>query len=286
MTNSPPVTLGSVRFEADVTDDSGVLWLCEDLAGWAEPPGTTQDPAKRPLDHGGWFSDSWYLPRLLTLGAVIDAPDPGALQAALHSLRSQLAASVRASVTLLVEELDGTRSLAVRASQTVPGVSYLGDRAVRLAVELVAAWPIKAGASRSASAAGNTPGVGRTYPRGGPNPWWTYGPSGSTGDMSPVNAGNAPVHPVWVINGPVTNPRIISPDQGRTLSFAITLAVGDVLAADTDTRTVVLNQLGNRRYVLTPDSAWFDLLPGQNNVQFRSSSNTGSVTVYYSDGWW
>ena len=176
--------------------------------------------------------------------------------------------------------------MTVRTHHPLLGVDYLTPTVARVTFELVAPWPIKRGASHSESTGGQERGEGRTYPRPDVNGWWAYGRAGSSGNIVATNAGNAPVRPQFLIAGPCVNPQIIAATQNRRLDFDITLAEGDVLGVDADTHAVVLNDVANRRYLLTADSAWFDLLPGENLLQYRPDDNSGTLTVYWSDGWW
>lgn len=282
---SPAVSFGNINWQTK--DESGVEWCCEDLQGWADLPETNAELHPRSLDYGAYFNDTWYGARILTLTGAILAPDQYLLQLALGALRAQHWDSLRADIPLTVKEVDGSKYLAVRAGKVSVTVTYISPLAVRISMELFAAWPVKRDAVRTLTAEGTTAGVGRTYPRGGDNyPWWTYGASGSTGDLEAVNAGNAPVRPQFTIAGPVVNPSIYHVQSDCRLKFDITLAAGDVLGIDTDTHAVVLNDVSNRRYVLTSDSAWFEFGPGVNTIQYRSDNNSGVLTCYYSDGWW
>ena len=281
---SPPVAFGDIEWQT--IDANGTEWYCENLNGWADLPETDAALLARPLDHGAYYGDTYYGPRILVLDGAIVAQSIDALQTALHALRYQHSQSLKVDTPLAVSEIDGLKYLNVRASKAALTVHYISPFAVRVAIELAAAWPIKLNDARSLTAQGTSAGAGRTYPRGGAYDWWTYGASGSSGDIQAVNNGNAIVRPLFTIEGPVTNPRIIHVEQDRKLQFNITLAAGDILGVDTDTHAVVLNELGNRRYVLSTDSAWFELLPGANTLQYRSDTNTGVLTCIYSDGWW
>jgi hypothetical protein len=283
-TISPPVTFGGIDWHT--TDSEGVEWYCENLSGWSDLPETDAELMARALDYGAYYGDTYYAARLLVLDGAIVAPNQYALISALNDLRSQHWQSLRADVPLTVSEADGPKYLNVRAGKTAMTVHYISPLAVRVSIELYAAWPVKRNDVKSLTAQATTPGHGRTYPRGGSNPWWRYGESGSTGDMRVTNNGNAIVRPQFVIAGPVTNPRIINADQNRVLAFNIALMAGDLLGIDTDTHAVVLNNVGNRRYVLSSDSAWFELMPGVNTIQYRSDTNSGSLTCYFTDGWW
>ena len=281
---TPTVTFGSILWQT--VDADGTAWICENLEGWPDTPESDATVVDRTFDHGAWVGEGWYGPRVLTLAGAVQAEDRAGLQKALHQVRGQHARALAQDVTLTVNELDGAKSLTVRTSKAGFAVKYLTPTTARVAFELVAGWPVKQSAVRSASAGGVFAGGERTYPRPDANGWWAYGAAGASGDVQATNNGNAPVRPKFVIAGPVVDPRIIHQQQGRKLDFAITLAEGDRLDIDAMTHSVLLNDVSNRRYVLTPDSAWFDILPGQNTIQFRSDSNTGQLTVYWADGWW
>ena len=283
--SSPVVEFGTVRFNT-ADDVDGVMHACENLTGWADMPESDSHLYTRSQDYGAWYGDPFYGPRILELHAALVAPTRASLAAAINRLKAAHWRALRDGIDLAVTEVDGRRMLTVRPTGQAMTVHYLNPTAARIELEMAAGWPVKRSTSRTLTAVGHSPGVGRRYPRGGDLPFRTYGAAGTSGDMRPANAGNAIVRPVAVIAGPVTNPQIIAPNQHRRLAFATQLGAGDQLAVDFDSHTVVLNQAGNRLYVLTPDSAWFDLLPGENLIQYRSETNSGTCTLIFTDGWW
>lgn len=283
---TPVIRLGD-ELAWQVTDELGVDWICEALDGWADMPTSNAPVLARTFDHGAWSGPGWFGPRALVLTGVIVAPDRPALQRALHQLRRVYADALENAAVLAVDELDGEKRLGVRAAHDRLAVHYIAPIAARVTVALVAPWPVKRSPELAASTAGFERGGGRHYNRpsvdGG---FRKYGPLGSTGDIHLDLIGNAPIRPRFLIAGPCVRPSIIAPEQDRRLTFDITLSGGDVLGVDTDTHSVLLNDLANRRYVLTADSAWFDLRPGDNHLQYRPADAGGSLTVYYSNGWW
>lgn len=279
-----------VRFDGitwQSTDDNGVDWICEDLEGWADLPDSDAPATRRTFDHGAWSGPGWFGPRHLILTGALIAPDRAALQMALHRLRGVYAAALADAAVLGVDELDGEKRLGVRAANARLTVQYVTPTAARVVMELVAPWPVKRSPDRLATTAGHERGEGRHYPRPSADDGFRrYGVAGRTGDLHLNLAGNAPIRPRFLIDGPADTPAIIAADQSRALTFLIRLASGDRLYIDADTHAVLLNDVANRRLVLSPTSAWFDLLPGLNHIQYRPLDANGSLTVLYGDGWW
>lgn len=113
-----------------------------------------------------------------------------------------------------------------------------------------------------------------------------FGGTSSTTDQVVIEiGGNRPTPPTFVIEGPVTNPRILNDDTGAELEFIITLDTGDTLTIDTKYKTVRLNGTANRRSSLVaPD--WFFLEPGTNTLRYRAEAETAStLTIYYRNAW-
>lgn len=90
------------------------------------------------------------------------------------------------------------------------------------------------------------------------------------------NAGWANTYPIFTILGPATNPLITEINTGNVLSVVYPLQASDVLVIDTNLRSVNLNGV-NRRSLLTNNSTWFSMPPGNNYYQFNASA-TGTGT--------
>lgn len=113
-----------------------------------------------------------------------------------------------------------------------------------------------------------------------------FGGTSSTTDQVMIDVGgNRPTPPIFVITGPVTNPRILNDDTGAELRFNITLDTSDTLTIDTKYRTVRLNSTANRRSALiAPD--WFYLNPGTNTLRYRAELESASIlTISYRNAW-
>jgi hypothetical protein len=120
---------------------------------------------------------------------------------------------------------------------------------------------------------------------------FSFGGVSTTSDGQFVyNTGNRPAPVILTITGPVVNPIILNDTTGSTMTFNITLGVGETLVIDTQYHTVRLNGTTNRRTVMTTPG-WFMLAPapiapsGGNFIRFRATSGTGTLTVAYRASW-
>lgn len=113
------------------------------------------------------------------------------------------------------------------------------------------------------------------------------GTSISTGHIYASNAGNAPMFPQIVIQGPVTNP-VLKNSNGGSISLTYTLTSTDRLVIDTLNRTVT-DQNGLSRYSAVDflSTTWWSVDPGVNDITFSASSATGSswFMAYWRDAW-
>jgi hypothetical protein len=238
----------------------------------------------RTFDHGAWSGPGWFKARPLVLTGVVVAQSRWDLQRALNAIRGEQARALDDPVVLEVDELDGTKHLDVRAGNPHLTVEYLNPTSARVVSELFAPWPVKEAAHRDDITHGVQRGVGWRYPRlQGKR---VYQSPGFTGDLVVENDGNAPTRPRFLIRGPCSNPSIISATLGRRITFNLSLIAADQLVIDVDTHSILLNTVANRRYALSPDSAWFYLQPGRNIIQYRAGSGTGSLTMTWASGWW
>lgn len=111
------------------------------------------------------------------------------------------------------------------------------------------------------------------------------GVSSTTDQVTLLIGGNRPTPPIFVISGPVTNPRILNDVTGAELRFNITLDTLDTLTIDTKYKTVRLNGTANRRSALVaPD--WYFLEPGSNTLRYRAESSSAStLSISYRNAW-
>lgn len=112
------------------------------------------------------------------------------------------------------------------------------------------------------------------------------GISSVTDEVLVTNTGNRPSPPVFTINGPVTNPRILNDTMNKEMQFNITLASGETLVVNPQNKTVKLNGSVNRRNTLLAPT-WFYLAQGQNSIRYRAeSSDTASyLSIRFRPAW-
>lgn len=125
---------------------------------------------------------------------------------------------------------------------------------------------------------------GRTYPRTYPV---VYGEAGAGGNLVILNRGNVESPPVFRVYGPVTNPYVLNATLDREIRFIGTLANGQFLEVDTETRSIRLNGQESRLTMLDPVSEWWQLEPGTNDIRFLARTNdAGARLEMYSRSAW
>lgn len=103
-----------------------------------------------------------------------------------------------------------------------------------------------------------------------------YGTGGQTANLC-ENIGWTNTYPVFTIKGPCINPQINDTNTGNVLSIVYSMQTSDTLILDTNLRSVTLNGV-NRRSLLTNNSTWFSMTPGNNYYRFTAASGTGTGT--------
>lgn len=120
-------------------------------------------------------------------------------------------------------------------------------------------------------------------------PWtfdWTFGGGSAGGVVFATNSGSAPAPWTARFDGPLVNPAITHQELGLTLLFNITLAAGEFLIIDSNSRTVLLGGTASRYSTLAQPN-WFDLSPlTSNTIRFNAASGTGTLTFSYRNAWW
>lgn len=115
------------------------------------------------------------------------------------------------------------------------------------------------------------------------------GGTGSSATVNAVNAGNFPSPIVARVSGPITSPVLTNTTTGESLYIDnVTLIAGEYIDVDMLNRTVTKNDGANLyANVRFPNSVWWLLQPGANNVALGSSTSSGSsgVTISYRHVW-
>lgn len=130
-----------------------------------------------------------------------------------------------------------------------------------------------------------------TLPTGGggltfdATPDFTFGATSTGGSFVANNAGGFPTPVTFRIDGPVQEPRIINQTQDRELRVDLTVADGDYILLDSESRTVLLNGTASRYKQLT-SSEWFDLEPGDNSISFLGATTAaGTLSAAWRSAW-
>jgi hypothetical protein len=112
-----------------------------------------------------------------------------------------------------------------------------------------------------------------------------FGAVSQGGSIYAANDGTTPA-PIWArIDGPCANPVLLLANTGEYLSFNLSIASGDWLEVDFANHTAMLNGTASR-FANIVNHGWWMLQPGDNEIQFRASTQTTALlTVRWSSAW-
>lgn len=150
-------------------------------------------------------------------------------------------------------------------------------------LELFATDPrIYANALSTASTTLPTAGGGLTF---NATPNFTFGATSTGGGFLANNAGGFPTPVTFRIDGPVQEPRIINETTDQELKLDLTVASGDYILIDSASRTVLLNGTASR-YSSLEVSEWFDLEPGDTDINFLgATTGAGTLSASWRSAW-
>lgn len=117
-------------------------------------------------------------------------------------------------------------------------------------------------------------------------PFGFGGVSSTTDEVIVFNAGNRASPPFFIINGPVSNPRILNDTLSKEMLFNIVLNAGETLEVNPKNKTVRLNGITNRRNTLVAPT-WFYMASGNNSIRYRADSAdpTSFLTIQFRPAW-
>lgn len=137
------------------------------------------------------------------------------------------------------------------------------------------------------SSAGAGSVIGVAWPIVWPAVWG--GGSGADATVAVNNVGNIDTPPRFRVTGPITNPEIRNETSGESIYIDnLDLAVGEYVDVDVAMRTAVTDSDVNVYHLVRfPDTAWFMLQPGINDLELRATDSDSGVgmTVYWRDAW-
>ncbi|MCA1841914.1 MAG: phage tail family protein [Actinobacteria bacterium] len=267
------VDLGSVQFGA--VDEAGVAWRvgAEGLQGW-DSAEVRAEMAQREGDHGAWPAPVWLGERPVTVAGTITAPDRDALDAAIEAL---LEAAALDDTVLVVHEAVAKQATVRRSGK--PLVQRLTDRVASFSVMMTAADPRRYGTTlHSQVTMLPSSSGGLAVPI---TPPFTVTATVTSGDITAVNDGSFGTRPVFLVAGPVQQPRVVTqyPDGTiRVLAYSQNLASGDQLVIDTDAHTAILGGTATRRRFLS--GQWPEIPPRTSvTFGFRAAVYDPSATL-------
>lgn len=287
----PPAGLD---IEFGQVDGSGITWLWQRLDGWDGPDVQGAGVIARSGDHGAWASPQYYAARTMTLTITASAPT--------QALRDQARATLQQAVPisdlaqLRYDEPIPKYAWVRRSGKVTEAYPTLTD--VTFTVGLVAPDPRKYASTQRSLAIGLSPadiGGGMIVPFSVP---FTLATAPPPSTAVATNAGNFETAPVVVITGPVSGPTLTNLTTGLTVSWStVTLSAGDVMAVDFLNRQAFINpstlstspgipSAGGTYWPADVTSAWWQIAPGDNQVQYGGSAGSGSTALFYwADTW-
>ncbi|WP_432114012.1 phage distal tail protein [Streptomyces sp. S1] len=263
-----PVPLGSV-------DSAGVAWRLQELQGWDSPEVRTE-MQQREADHGAWSSPVYLGERPITAAGVIEAADRASLEDAMERLRS----AVTLTDTLLVVYESTPKQAVVRRSGKLV-LQYLTDRLASYSLMVTAPDPRRYATVLQSDETMLPITTGGLVPP--VTPPVTIVSTSVSGVIDAPNVGSFETRPLFLIDGPVTLPKVLvqMPDGTvRSLVYSQSLGDGDQLVIDTDAHSVILNGDVSRRRFLSTPTGWPVIPPGSMvSIQFTAAAYSSGATL-------
>lgn len=279
----------ALDIEFGKVDTNGIAWLWQKLEGWDGPDVQGSGVIPRSGDHGAWAAPQYYAARTMTWTVTASA----STQALRDTARAMLQQAVPVSdlAVLRYDEPIPKFAWVRRSGKVTEKYPTLAD--VTFTVGLVAPDPRKYAVTQRSLTAGLVPpgpGGGLVVPFAVP---FTLHASAPPGIAVATNGGNFESPPVVVITGPVSGPTLANLTSGHVVTWSgLTLNAGDRLVVDFLNRQGFLNptaasttpgipSTGGTYWPADINSAWWELAPGDNEVQYSGTAGTGSAATFY-----
>ncbi|MET3349045.1 UNVERIFIED_ORG: hypothetical protein ABID57_000714 [Arthrobacter sp. UYEF1] len=112
------------------------------------------------------------------------------------------------------------------------------------------------------------------------SPTFSFG-TGTGGNASVYNYGNADVWPIITLRGVGTSPYMYSASRGKNMKLNYTTTLSsDVIVIDMKNKTIVLNGATNLLSSKDTDSDWFSIQAGVvTAIQFNTASSSDTMTM-------
>ncbi|MEV4437479.1 hypothetical protein AB0K09_00430 [Streptomyces sp. NPDC049577] len=271
------IQLGPITF--GVVDSAYVHWHCDTFEGW-DAAEVRAEVTQREADHGAWAAPVYLGERPITLGGKATAPTRSAADDAIERL---LAAVSLTDTTLTVYESIPKQATVRRSGK--PLIRRLTDKTIEWSALVTAADPRRYATALQTGTTGlpSTSG-GLTEPYTLP---YTITAATVTGSITATNTGTFETRPVYLIDGPVSQPQVLTqmPDGTvRALTYGLDLATGDRLIIDTDAHTATLADGVSRRRFLSAPSGW-PVIPAGASVAIQFQAATYDPTALLTARW-
>lgn len=259
------------------------------VEGLDMPPVRSAD-AVRPLDHGTYAGTEWYGGRTVRWTLDLEGLNDVDLQSRLTELQAALQVKTNGLLPLAYQ-LRGQKKRLIFVKPR--RLSWTGDAdmfalaAPTIIFEVYAPDPRLYDQTLLAASGGLPQDVGgATFPLAFPVTFTIS--AGTPGVFVANNLGRFPTRPVAVIRGPVDDPIIENVTTGHRIRlFGLTLTSTDFLVIDLDARTILLNGTASRYSLMTSDSTWWELVPGDNHIRFTAAAYQADalLTLTYRSAW-
>lgn len=271
---------------ATALDGYGTEWWLTKVEGWRDRPAMRVASTPRQADHGSYDAPSYLDSRIVTVeGTAIATSEANAYLSA--DIVASVCADPSALYPLVVAEPGRPiRRAMVRLNDATKVSSPYGidSTAFDWSLQLRAPDPRRYAATDTVTTL-TLPigaGTGLTLPITVPI---TLPTTVAANRATVVNDGTFATRPVVTFYGPVTDPVIANMTAGLNLAFDLDLLAGETLAVDFDARSVILNRTVSRAYAIVPGSAWWELAPGNTDVQYAAGAGTGPAILTYASAW-
>lgn len=236
---------------------------------------------------GGVHGDFFYGRRPITLTGIILNPASAAERNYRQNLLAQASNAMRGDAVLSWNLSSGEeQQVLVRRQQPL---RVTGSWQKQFQLQMVSADPrIYSQALHNTATLASTPSgasAGRGYPKAYNV---TYSLVAPLGQLIVSNDGNTLSYPILRVFGPGTDPIITNYTTGQQLGLLTTLSSSDFLEIDMYARTIMFAGTSARYSLLDfPNSEWWGLIPGTNDVRINFSTFSGGsgLAVSWRDAW-
>lgn len=267
-------------------DADGTEWIGTELSGWTGPPAPRLSTVERPRRHGVFDGASFYGARTITIDGTALARTRVLAIKAMDTLASVAAWDSTNLYPLNVTEPgQPTRQCMVRLGGETKVQAVHGGLGFDFSLQLLAPDPRRYDAAEQQAVlslpVANPAGL--TAPVTAPLTVLNVGTS--TNRFTALNAGTTPSPPTVTLYGPLIDPRIANATTGLAVALSISLLAGDFLVLDFNARTVMLGGTASRAYALAASSAWWEMVPGPNDIVFTGGGGSGTAVIKYRSAW-